>query len=99
MPNLAAYTAKPVRIGNLCFCWYGLRQWYKWRWNVTHVDLGPLSIYGIKRPALWLPLRLAIWPLRQAYGLYVRSPKVQERNRRTLGRSTKQRAVEDAWKR
>lgn len=49
------------------FCWWGFGQIHKWRWNVTHIDLGPISIYGIKHPWVWLPLAWLIKPLRILY--------------------------------
>ena len=63
----AAIVAKPVHIFGLDFCWWGWGEWHKWRWHGMHIDLGPLSIYGIRRPHLWLPLAWAIKPMRWAY--------------------------------
>ena len=51
----------------LGFTWWGWNYWFLWRWNGTHIDLGPLTIRGIKRPWLWLPLAWLIKPLRIWY--------------------------------
>lgn len=62
--------ANIAKFFGLEFCWWGVRQSHKWRWNITHIDLGPISIYGIKRPHLWMPLAWAILPLRIWYHRY-----------------------------
>lgn len=53
------------------FYWWGWSQKHKWRWHGTHIDLGPLSIYEIKRPWLWLPLVWATWPMRWYYHNFI----------------------------
>lgn len=51
------------------FIWWGWEQWYKWRWNVTHIDLGPLSIYHTNHWS-WKILVIAVWPMRKLYHYY-----------------------------
>jgi len=63
--------SKSHKFLGLELCWWGWGQWYKWRWNRTHIDLGPLTLYGIQRPWLWLPLAWAIKPARLLYHAYV----------------------------
>lgn len=59
----------------LSFVWWGQSQWYKWRWNETHADLGWFSIYGIKHPKLWYPLKWLMKPMRIYYHkVYVYKP-------------------------
>lgn len=65
-----ALVATPKRMAGLQFVWWGKTQWYKWRWNETHADMGMLSIYGIKRPLLWLPLKWLMKPMRLYYHKY-----------------------------
>jgi len=60
----------PLCLLGLEFCWWGWSEWYKWRWHGDHIDLGPLSVYGIKRGWLWWPVLIAIAPLRFAYNRY-----------------------------
>lgn len=91
--HVEGYAARPKRMFGLEIFWWGFGQWYKWRWHGDHVDLGPLSIYGIERPWLWSPLRIGIKPMRWAYHYWLRTPKVQERNRMTLERLAKQREM------
>lgn len=55
------------RLLGLTLVWWGWSQAHKWRWNGTHIDLGPLSIYDIERQWLWRPLAALIWPLRRWY--------------------------------
>jgi hypothetical protein len=54
----------------LDLCWWGWSEWYKWRWHGDHIDLGPLSVYRIRRRWLWWPVLIVIAPLRFAYNLY-----------------------------
>ena len=67
MLNIDVDRANTVKFAGLEFSWWGILQAHKWRWHGTHIDLGPLSIYGIKRQWLWLPLAWDIWPLRAWY--------------------------------
>jgi hypothetical protein len=68
--------------GELTFVWWGQSQWYKWRWNDTHADFGWFSIYGIKRPKLWLPVKWLMKPMRLYYHKkYVHTPKKLKENR------------------
>ena len=48
-------------------CWWGLSQWYKWRWNETHIDLGVLSIYNLKKLWFWKIIAFLIFPMRLFY--------------------------------
>ena len=63
---LKVIIGKTFKLGNLEFTWWGLSQKYKWRWNITHIDLGVVSIYGIKSK-LWRILAWLILPLRRRY--------------------------------
>ena len=58
-----------IQVFGLEFTWWGAYQWYKWRWQETHIDLGFLSIYGIKQPPnlFWRGLALSIKPMRKVY--------------------------------
>jgi len=47
--------------------WWGFSQWYKWRWNGTHIDLGPISIYELKKKHIWEVVAFLIWPFRLFY--------------------------------
>lgn len=61
--------AKTFKIGKLLFCWWGFSQWYKWRWNITRIDLGCLSINGLKSKR-WIILAWLIKPMRWYYHKY-----------------------------
>lgn len=50
--------------------WWGWSQWYKWRWNSTHIDLGPLSVYEIRASWFWKIVAFLIVPLRTMYHLF-----------------------------
>ena len=50
--------------------WWGFSQWYKWRWNETHIDLGPISIYKLKQLWFWKIIALIIWPMRFLYHIF-----------------------------
>lgn len=47
--------------------WWGLSQIHKWRWNETHIDLGCISIYNLKRKRFWSFVAWLIKPLRVYY--------------------------------
>jgi hypothetical protein len=47
--------------------WWGFSQWYKWRWNKTHIDLGIMSTYKLKQMWFWSCVAFLIWPLRLFY--------------------------------
>ncbi len=66
MPLTVIVGKKLLKLGNLELVWWGLSQSYKWRWNITHIDLGVISIYGLKSP-LWNILAFLIKPLRNNY--------------------------------
>lgn len=51
--------------------WWGWQQWYKWRWNCTHIDLGPISIYELREIWFWEIVAFMILPLRAMYHLFV----------------------------
>ena len=55
-----------LKIGKLEFTWWGFSEIHKWRWNITHIDLGVISIYGLKS-SLWKILAFLIKPLRKKY--------------------------------
>jgi hypothetical protein len=47
--------------------WWGFSQIHKWRWNQTHIDLGCISIYNLKRIWFWKIVAFIIKPLRIWY--------------------------------
>ena len=47
--------------------WWGWSEAHKWRWHGTHIDLGPLSVYELKRLWLWRIVAILIAPLRWWY--------------------------------
>jgi hypothetical protein len=47
--------------------WWGWGQWYKWRWQGTHIDLGPVSVYNLRRLWFWKAVAFLIFPLRLYY--------------------------------
>jgi len=47
--------------------WWGWSQWYKWRWNVTHIDLGPISIYELRLVWFWKIIAFMTLPMRLMY--------------------------------
>ena len=47
--------------------YWGFSQWYKWRWNWTHIDMGIISIYKLKNHKLWAIMAFLIWPMRVFY--------------------------------
>ena len=64
------FVTTSLKLGNLFgleFVWWGFSQFHKWRWQITHIDLGPVSIYGITHPWMWMPLAWLIKPLRMWY--------------------------------
>jgi len=63
---LSVITGKTIQLGNLEFTWWGLSQWYKWRWYGTHIDLGVVSIYGLKSK-WWIILAWLVKPMRYYY--------------------------------
>lgn len=54
--------------------WWGWSQWYKFRWHGDHIDLGPLSVYGIPAEGpgqwFWRTVSILVKPLRWAYHRY-----------------------------
>lgn len=52
-------------LGNVC--WWGWSEVHRWRWNHTHIDLGPLSANELKRLWLWRIVAILIKPLRMWY--------------------------------
>lgn len=50
--------------------WWGWSQWYKWRWNETHIDLGMISVYDLKRMWFWRIVAFLVKPLRWYYNRY-----------------------------
>ena len=59
-------------------CWWGFGQWYKWRWNVTHIDLGPVSVYELKCFWFWRLVSILIKPLRMYYSWRIRSARKKD---------------------
>ena len=47
--------------------WWGRSQWYKWRWNITHIDLGIISVYNLKCYWFWRIVSILVWPMRKFY--------------------------------
>jgi hypothetical protein len=74
--------ANSWKIFGIELSWWGMSQWYKWRWNGTHIDMGPLSIYGIAQPPnlLWRTLALAIKPMRYVYHRKFSLPNAEARH-------------------
>lgn len=59
---------KPRVIGRYEFVWWGKSQFHKWRWNLTHIDMGPLSVYNIPEDSkFWKLVADIIKPLRWWY--------------------------------
>ena len=72
-------------------CWWGLSQLYKWRWNNTHIDLGPLSIYNLPQEGpgrmFWESVAFLVKPLRWYYNKYhVTSPEDYKKFLNKLGK-------------
>jgi len=64
--------SKPARkFMGFSFTWWGMPQWYKFRWNKTHIDLGVLSVYDLPQKGLgyllWRIVSIVIKPLRIWY--------------------------------
>ena len=55
--------------------WWGWSEAHKWRWHGTHIDLGPLSVYELKRLWLWRLVAILIAPLRWWYHWRYCSPR------------------------
>ena len=47
--------------------WWGWSQAHKWRWNTTHIDLGPVSVYNLRRLWFWQLVATLVSPLRARY--------------------------------
>lgn len=80
--------AKSGNILGVDVSWWGLAQWYKFRWHGTHIDLGPVSVYNLPSKGLgaffWRVVSIIIKPLRVWYHKrYVYSTKAQIRNMET----------------
>lgn len=52
--------------------WWGWSQKHKWRWQKTHIDLGMISIYSLKKMWFWNLVAFLILPLRKRYQMYRR---------------------------
>jgi hypothetical protein len=54
--------------GKIKYVYWGKSQWYKFRWNGTHIDLGPFSFYDLPQKGIgaifWILVALIIKPLR-----------------------------------
>jgi hypothetical protein len=61
-------------IFKLKFVWWGISQWYKWRWNEEHIDMGMLSIYNLPTTGLgklfWIFIAFLCKPMRWYYHKY-----------------------------
>ena len=59
------------KIFGLEFVWWGQSQWYKWRWNETHIDMGWISIYGLPNKGVgkyfWKLIAVCCKPMRIMY--------------------------------
>jgi len=78
-------TSKSFKIFGLSVSYWGLSQWYKFRWNITHIDLGVISIYDLPQKGFgrffWRCISILIKPLRVWYHRrYVYSVKAQIKN-------------------
>jgi len=73
---------KSWRISRYEIVWWGWSQWYKWRWNGTHIDFGVVSIYGLKETGLerlfWVVVAFAIYPMRFTYHHFFVSEEFKE---------------------
>ena len=77
--------SEKLKLFGLDFRYWGLVQWYKFRWNGTHIDLGVLSIYDLPQKGIgklfWRFISILIKPLRTWYHKkYVYSVKSQIKN-------------------
>ena len=75
--NIDAIVGKQWQFKKLKFVWWGLSQWYKWRWFNDHIDLGMLSIYNLSQEGIgklgWRFISILIKPMRIFYHkIYVR---------------------------
>ena len=76
---------KAIKIGNIKVVYWGKCQWYKFRWNFTHIDLGIISVYNLPvnkvSSLFWIFLAIIIKPLRIWYHYrYVYSIKGRIKN-------------------
>ena len=61
----------PFHLWDLDVTYWGWSQWYKWRWNVTHIDMGIISIYNLPQKGIgrlfWRFVSICIKPMRMLY--------------------------------
>ncbi len=66
-----AVIGKSKKIFSVKFVWWGRSQWYKWRWNTTHIDMGCLSVYDLPTKGIgkyfWLLVAFCCKPMRKMY--------------------------------
>jgi len=66
---LQVYKAKNFKIRNLeiSFWSFDTSAW-RWRWNITHIDIGFISIYNLpKNSVFWKIIAFLIKPMRNFY--------------------------------
>jgi hypothetical protein len=51
--EMEVYHGSDKKMFGLKFVWWGLPQWYKWRWHTTHIDMGVLSVYDLPARGFW----------------------------------------------
>ena len=76
---------KPSKLCGLEYTWWGRSQWYKFRWQGDHIDLGVVSFYELPQNGIgrifWVGVSIFIKPLRWWYHKrYVYSAKGQIKN-------------------
>ena len=66
--KIPAIVGKDLTIGKITFVLWGFSEFWKWRWQKDHIDLGILSIYGFKRNHLfWRIIAIIAYPMRWNY--------------------------------
>lgn len=67
-PQLDCVFGKTRKIGRMEFTYWGVSQWYRWRWFDDHLDLGVISIYNINTDRLiWRIVTALMIPMRYYY--------------------------------
>ena len=74
MQDVPVIEGKSFTWGPCTFVWWGFGKGERWRWCKSHIDIGPLSVFGFKKSYwFWRIIAVLIKPMRLIYDHSIRA--------------------------